>query len=171
MTLYVAKISSQIVFHPHISLLNKKSRGSLFNWWANDTQKDKLLAIIFISKWWQSPGLQPLFWCFTFGWASTEDKESLFSSISFPQTSSQRRVRTEKDEKHPRRLDNVPLGWKIQGYFVRGQEEPHFPCFRCLPSLWKNFPSLATRAPPLVRTQRDFFFPLIFISWKLITIL
>ena len=94
-----------------------------------------------------------LVWCFTFGWASTEDKESLFSSISFPRTSSRRRVRTEKEEKHPRRLGNVPLDWKIQGYFFRQQEEPHFPCFQSLPSLWKNFPSLATRAPPLVRTQ------------------
>ena len=98
-----------------------------------------------------------LVWCFTFGWASTEDKESLFSSISFPRTSSQRRVRTEKEEKHPCRLGNVPLGWKIQGYFFREQEEPHFPCFQSLHSFWKNFPCLATRAPPLVRTQCDVF--------------
>lgn len=57
--------------------------------------------------------------------------------------------------RHTGRLGSVTLGRKIQGYFCRGQEKPHFPCLKSLPSPWKHILSWAFRAPPLVRTQHN----------------
>lgn len=87
-------------------------------------------------------------------WVSIHRRQRKFIFI---QSASLRQAAEEgsgqrEEEKHPQirqcsRLENPGL--------LSGNRRTTFPLFPVLPSLWKNFPSLATRAPPLVRTQHD----------------